>query len=495
MKVMEEIEIKKKLERFSNLQSLPQVIVRIKRISEDPNASAADLANCIISDHHLTSRVLRMANSVFYRGQSRKICTVTRAIVLMGFRAIRNIAVSMGIYQMVNQLSRGGKFDIVAFWIRSLGCGLIAKFLCERIKRPDLIELAFISGFMHDIGEPMLAGAFPKEYEEILRLKGGQLDAYKTERVLLGIDHMRAGDIMARRWNLPSELIKSIAKHHRVKKQPDEKSKDLLVDIVYLADCIYPCLMNETSQNSSTYASIIKRTQKIINVSKFDMMDLLSVCRDQMVEIAEDLEVDIESQFESSKLSEDDTDKMQYEINVRDMQLSFLHNATDALMEAKSSDEILQVLCEAIFRGLQMGRVILFVFDPKWDSFTGKVGFGLESQQEVQALCFSAKTGLFKEMREQGKAVSVGDENREHYESLITSDEGERLKPLAFITVPIKIMSEVRYVLFVDGPNKAVPIEDKALRSIVSLSHQCAITLERNLFMKKLNISQTSLSK
>ncbi|MEE9554977.1 MAG: HDOD domain-containing protein [candidate division Zixibacteria bacterium] len=495
MKALKDNEIKKRLERFSNLQSLPQVIIRIKRISEDPNASAADLANCIISDHQLTSRVLRMANSVFYRGQSRKICTVTRAIVLMGFRPIRNIAVSMGVYQMVNQLSRCGKFDIIAFWIRSLGCGLIAKFLCEKINKFDLIELAFISGFMHDIGEPMLAGAFPREYDEILKLKGGQHDVYKTERVLLGIDHMRAGDIMARRWNLPPELINPIAKHHRVKKQPDEKSRDLLVDIVYLADRIFPYLMSETSQDSSTYATLIKQTQKIIKVSKFDMMDLLSVCRDQMVEIAEDLEVDIESMFDSSKLAEDDTDKMQQEIKSRDMRLSFLYNATDALLEAKSSDEILQVFCEAVYRGLLMGRVILFAFDPKKKSFTGKVGFGLESQQEVQALCFSAQNGLFKEMREQGKAVSVGDENRELLESFENSNDGERLKPLAFVAIPIRILGDVRYVLFVDAPSKAIPVEKEAIRSMVSLASQCAITLERNLFMTKLNLQQTSLSK
>lgn len=493
MKVLSEQEINKKLDRFSNLQSLPQVIVQIKRISENPNSSTADLANCILSDHQLTSRVLKMANSVFYGSYSGKISTVTRAILIMGFRPIRNIAISMGVYQLVNKLSKGGKFDIISFWIRSLGCGLIAKFLSERMKRPDLIEVAFIAGFMHDIGEPILAGAFPDEYEEIIRLKGGQLDAYKTERILLGIDHMAAGKYMTYKWNLPTELVKPIFKHHKTTRSANQKSKDVLIDLVYLADRIYPCLMNETSLHSSTYTALINKTRNLVNVSKGDMIDLLTVCREKMVEIAEDLEVDIESQFESGELDEDDTDKMQHEIDIKNMQLSFLHNATDELMEAKSSDEILQVLCEAIYRGLQMGRVILFRFDSKWDNFTGKVGFGMGTQEEIQALCFSAKTGLFKELREKSKAISVDDENREQYESLITSDEAERLKPLAFVTVPIKVLGEVRYALYVDAPNKAVPIATDALRSMVSLVNQCAITLERNLFMAKLNMQKTSL--
>ena len=68
-------ELREKLEKFSNLPSMPQIIARIQQISGDPKASVADLSNAILSDHQLTSRILRMANSTYYGEYSGKEST------------------------------------------------------------------------------------------------------------------------------------------------------------------------------------------------------------------------------------------------------------------------------------------------------------------------------------------------------------------------------------------------------------------------------------
>ena len=142
--------LEKKLAKFSNLPSIPQTILQIKEVSEDPIATAVDLANCILSDHQLTSRILKMANSAYYGDYAGKITTVTQGIMVMGFRAVHNIAVSMAIYGVVNDISKSGKFDMTAFWTRSLASGVIAKFLTHCLNKPRLLETAFIAGFLHD---------------------------------------------------------------------------------------------------------------------------------------------------------------------------------------------------------------------------------------------------------------------------------------------------------------------------------------------------------
>jgi hypothetical protein len=238
---------------------------------------------------------------------------------------------------------------------------------------------------------------------------------------------------------------------------------------------------------SEGYDDVVELSRKMIGISEVDMMELPSVCRKQITEIARDLEMDIESEFDKKEILEKDVIEIRQKLSSKEVQLAFLQNATEALMEAKSNDEILQVICEAVFRGLQMGRVIIFEYDKKWDSFTGRVGFGLESQHTVRALSFTAANGLFKHLRETSEVVSIVDENHEVYSALITPDEMFRLEPQAFAAFPIRILDEVKYVLFIDNHNRKIPINDEAIRSMTSLANQGALSLERNLFKARMN--------
>ncbi len=478
-------ELRQKLEKFSNLPSIPQIIFKIKQVSEDPKSSAADLANCILSDHQLTSRILRMANSSYYGNYAGKMNTVTHAIVMMGFRVVHNIAISMSVYEVVNKLSEDSKFDLTSFWTRSLGSGVISKYLAHKSNQKKLIEVAFIAGFIHDIGQAILAGGFPDKYEQIAKLDADAPDICETERVLLGIDHQEAGKYVAGIWNLPDTLSKPIACHHRMDLAPNVNSDEIVVDLVYLSDLLYTHVMGGTDPESPAFRATIAQAQALISISKEDMVELLPECREQITEIARDLQIDIDTELQqqSAQTIEDDDHGMREKISNQEVQLAFLRNATSALMEAKTADEILQVVCEALFRGLQMGMVVVFEYDSKWDSFAGRVGFGLESQQAVQAINLSAKGGLFEHMRKTGRAVTF---YKKSPEFTMTKDERDRLRVDCYAAVPIKILDDVQYVVLAAPPREGGAIDDDTLASIMSLTNQAGMVLERNLLKAKL---------
>ncbi|MCP4581275.1 MAG: HDOD domain-containing protein [candidate division Zixibacteria bacterium] len=486
MAQIQQKDIKQKFEMYSQLPSIPQSIVRIKKISKNPKASAADLANCILSDHHLTSRVLHMANSAFYGTYAGKVSTVTHAIMVMGFRAVQNIAISMAIYGVVNKLAKNSKFDINSFWIRSLSSGVAAKHLAHLIKQPKIAETAFIAGFMHDIGQPILAGIFPDKYGEITRLNPMSSEIYKTEQILLGINHMTAGEYIAGKWNLPDNLTKAIAKHHRINMPAKEKSENILIDIVYLADMLAYFIINDTAPDSPEYLKAIDKTQTLVDVSNESMIDLLLTCRTHVTEIAEDLKVSIKEEVDKVKQHKSDSLAIRQELDSKEIQLAFLQNTTSALMEAQTNDETLQIICEALFQGLQMGRVILFEYQVSRQTFNGKVGFGFDSQDIVQGMSFSIKDGMFEHILKTGSAISVVGEDFKMYGFKHTQDEIDLLAPRAFAIIPIKIINEVKYVLFIDAPDNEKPIDDNIFRSVVALTNQGAMTIERNLFREKL---------
>jgi hypothetical protein len=404
----------------------------------------------------------------------------------------------MGVFQIVNNMPRDSKFNLTSFWTRSLGCGIIAKYLAHCMNKPKMIEEAFIVGFMHDIGQAVLAAIFPDEYAEISKLDSETeiLEIYKTEKAILGTDHTKAGEFMAQKWNLPNGLVKAIAHHHRPDLESDnsQKNDDLLLKLVYLADRWYHYVMF-TEHDLESMESIRELTVRLLHVGGKILDDLPDICRRQINEIAQDFEIDINEKFSKKDLVEKDVIEIRQQLSRKDVQLAYLQNATEALIEAKSNEEILQIICEAVYRGLQMGRVILFEYNSRWDSFVGKVGFGLGLQKEIQALNFSIKTGLFKYIKEKGDFISIVGDNLEIYGSLVTADEVKRLDLQAFAAIPIKILNEVQYVIITDSHDKNTPIDDETLRSIISLANQAAMSLERNLLRAMLEESKSFIPK
>ncbi len=484
MEFTDKKDLPRRLAKFSNLPSVPQIILKIKQVADDPKATAADLANCILSDHQLTSRILRMANSVHYGEFSGKITTVTHAIVLMGFRAVHNIAVSMAVYEIVNKMARGSKFDATGFWTRSLACGIISKFFAYKLKLTTLQETAFIAGFMHDIGQPIMASVFPEKYAPICQMNGSDKEMIEAERAVIGIDHMGVGEIIAEQWNLPPGLVKPIAEHHRLNRKIDEKSPQILTDLVYLSDQLYPFVMGGNS-SSDAYHAVVEQAKLLTGVDDDVLVELLGDCRTQVTEIAQDLEIDIQGEIEKCAEHEGDISVLHQQLNNKEVQLAFLQNATTALMEAKSNEEIQQVICEAVFRGLQMGRVILFEYNRKWDTYSGQVGFGVESQQQVKSLSFSSRTGLFKNLHTSGNPISIVSHDSEVYSDLVAPGEFDDLQVDAFAVIPLKVLDEVRYAIFVDATCRTNAIDDETMRSIVSLANQGAMSLERNIFKSR----------
>ena len=74
---------------------LSAVMGQLNRLTGDDDSKVNQLAEVILKDPHLTSQILRIANSVQYNPSNNGISTVSRAIVLLGFRGVRSMCISL----------------------------------------------------------------------------------------------------------------------------------------------------------------------------------------------------------------------------------------------------------------------------------------------------------------------------------------------------------------------------------------------------------------
>lgn len=222
------------IDQINNLPTLPQVVTRVIQLTENPDTSASEVAKVISSDQALMTKVLKVVNSAYF-GLPRKISTLTQATVILGFNAIKNLAITASILKMFGPKGGEERFKREDFWRHSLGCAAGAKVLANQCRfLPP--EEAFVAGLIHDIGKIVIDQFLHEDFERILDLVYQKhIPIVDAEEEILGVTHADIGQWLGTKWNFPNHLVDTIAYHHRPEiLQGNHK----LVHIVRLADLI-----------------------------------------------------------------------------------------------------------------------------------------------------------------------------------------------------------------------------------------------------------------
>lgn len=199
--------------RTTDLAPLKTVATNAIRAAEDERSAAMDLATVISSDQVLTARLLKLSNSAYY-GHARRIGNVREAVILLGVRTIRSVAISSGIIEALNIPEPGHAFDQDLFWAHSVNVALVAEAIARetRIARP---EDAFTAGVLHDVGKLAMMLAAPDMFAEVVDLVlAGHMTYGQAELAVFALGHEQVGARLAERWGFAEPLVSSIRLHH-----------------------------------------------------------------------------------------------------------------------------------------------------------------------------------------------------------------------------------------------------------------------------------------
>lgn len=198
---------------------MPAALLRVVHIAGDENATAEQLADAIMLDPSLATRILRIANSAYF-GRLKKVDNITEAVIALGFNCIRNLATAAYIIDVVFPEERFPAFSWRNLWTHSVACATCTELIYTRITcHPHTLdECAFLAGLLHDVGKMVIALAAPHKFNEILDVCPDYgFDMFNAEYAILLTDHAEVGQLLTAEWGLPPTLYKTIGWHHTPK--------------------------------------------------------------------------------------------------------------------------------------------------------------------------------------------------------------------------------------------------------------------------------------
>ena len=192
-----------------SLPPFPAVAVKALNLMAGTETSLLDLCNLVRSDAAFSTEILRIANSPLV-AFSKNITSVLQASMLLGFRRLRSVVITVGLKAYLAEPFAG---PLQACWRHSVACAIIA----ERAAKASSFdkESAYTGGIMHDIGRVALVASMAKVYEQVVERGADEpRDLLRVERELCGLDHCRAGRVLVTAWGLPEAFLEITSHHH-----------------------------------------------------------------------------------------------------------------------------------------------------------------------------------------------------------------------------------------------------------------------------------------
>lgn len=200
-----------------SLPSLNSINRALQELLAVEQRYSAQISEVIRRDPSLTSRLLRLVNSVYY-GLSNPVSSVEEAVFYLGMRQIRQLTMVTPIIEDFQKLTRQCSFPWREFWQHSIGTAILTREVVAAVS-PQTDDSDYVAGLVHDVGKIVMAWSFPDYFAEIHRQAlAGTRDLTEIENEVLGMDHAELGALYLERHRLPELMVMSARFHHHPEK-------------------------------------------------------------------------------------------------------------------------------------------------------------------------------------------------------------------------------------------------------------------------------------
>ncbi|PKO41185.1 MAG: serine/threonine protein kinase [Betaproteobacteria bacterium HGW-Betaproteobacteria-3] len=407
----------RRMRHKSDFPALSDSVVRIQRLAQSETESVGSLSNEILKDVALTNKLLRLVNSTFYaRAGSGTINTISRAVALVGYAGIRNLALSLVLLEHMHD-----KQQAVALreeFLRALAAGTLARELSPTAQGA---EEAFISAVFQNLGRMLTHFYFPEEARQIqsrLAGPGGAAGSDPEEaesRAILGIGFQDLATGVARHWGLPDTLIQAMRRLPTDRPAPEQ---DPLRAAACAGNDVADALMTaDSAEGERRLRAVSQRYGRALGLTSARVRESVERTRRHMLELSQVLQVvprpgsaaarlvgapeaPAAAKPEANSLAQFHLDKavaaaapgesdngaegsvaaapsaMASATFAAEQLAAGIQDISNTLVENFSLNEVLRMVLETMYRSLGFQRVVFCMRDARTGMLTGRVALG-----------------------------------------------------------------------------------------------------------------------
>lgn len=203
------------------------ITFQVRTALKDPNLSIEQLAKLIGAEPLMSTKIIRMSNSVALNPSGREIADVKTAITRVGMEAVRTVSFAVAMEQLLKSKSMKSFEKISSMlWSHTAHVAALCRVLARKVAKINGDEAMF-AGLVHDLGVFYLmsrAANFPELVNDPVEL-----------HALLVDWHDNIGHALLSALGSPESVLIAVRDHETDREIVELKS---LSDVLYIANKI-----------------------------------------------------------------------------------------------------------------------------------------------------------------------------------------------------------------------------------------------------------------
>lgn len=479
----------RRMRLHGDFPALSDSVMRIQRIVGSDAGSLGALSDEIMKDVALTHKLLRLVNTVqFRRANAAEVTSVARAAALVGFAAIRNMALSVMLLEHMQDKAQAERMR--SLFLRAL----LTAALCDELTPigPEREE-SFLAGLLSHLGRLLVQYYLPEEAKQIdarVQASGQSASASvdSAARAVLGLSLHELAHGVAQAWQLPPSLLEAMSlPTGEVPKRALQTTPERLRWRTRLAhDMVDTLLSQEPEAAASEIARLAQSYARALGLSADQIQAAVQVARAQLVSLAASLHLPLGQGPLDRRLSGLASPKRPapHDPELAQQQLEqSIEQVTDALAaDSFRLNDVLLMVLQGLQQALDACTVVLALRDPATGSLLGRLAVG-EEADHLRAQCrVELRSGLAADLLAavciKGKDTLISDAQASTLAPRLPAWLREHT-PRSFLLLPLLRQGVPFALIYVayDG-EEALTLSDRELGLVRTLRNQALMAFK-----------------
>ncbi len=496
----------------SDFPALSSIISEINQIVSSESESSNKLARTILQDFALSNKLLKLVNTASYGQFGGTINTVSKAVVILGFETVRNIAMTLILLEFLQNKTQA--IQLKDEVIQAIFSGVVAAKLSTENNIRDVEEVMVCSMF-YNLGRMLGVFYLFDESQEVSRLIEQGLSEEHAARKVLGISYSELGLGVARSWHFPPRLLAGMRKLSDEKIRPAKGDLDELTVTVNLAHelCEVAASGSVVNKNQSLgklvrrYGSAIDISERKLSsaldeglnelASRSGMLGLGSIKSPLIAKVSKwcghteagkpqgrsDLVVGQDNIISLDQVVEPQSG-VAPALDTDAILGAGIQDVTSSLISDYNLNDVLQMILETIYRGMGFNRAIILIRDNKHNAMVAKFGFGEDVLAVIPLFRFplTPTPDVFHLSVEKGLDIAMEDIHAPNIANKIPVWYRSAINAPCFMLLPIMVKDKAIGLFYADmlEPN-TLKVSQQQLSLLRTLRNQAVLAIKQKI--------------
>ena len=509
----------RRMRHKSDFPALSDSVLRIQNMANSDTESVNSVTNEILKDVALTNKLLRMVNSAQFAHRGG-INTVSRAVNLVGFNGIRNMALSLVLLEHMQDKAHAGQLK--EEFLRSLMAGSIGGELCPGAGER---EEAFIGAMFQNLGRLLVQFYFPEEATQVRKMVQSTREPVSEAAAsnnVLGLSFEELGLGIAKSWGLPVSIQRCMQKPvgavpSRAPADSDERMRWIALAANEIADVL---LHSAPKDVDARVQAVTRKYVSALGVGSKAMQAATTTARQKLIELAAAMELRVTPGSAAANLlsmptlpsgKDGDDGPMQEADNglaafalhattttlpdghglaaprdspVTQILTAGIQDITNAMVEDFKLTDVLRMILETMIRAMHFDHIIFCMRDAKTETMTGRFGLGNGVETFVKNFKVPLKSGtpdLFAVVCQKGTDTMISDATQPKLAQRLPEWYCKGLNAPTFLLLPLMIKGAPFGLIYADKKNLgSLELDEKELALLRTLRNQAVMAFKQS---------------